>query len=142
MITDEDYKNISDRVYDVDSGKVANPVKTGDAVAAGQFQVLRAEDNTDNGMQAMSVAPVDNNGNVDYSEVVIAYAGTNQNDFKNFETDLQSIGLGSDKLSYVKTIESDISGQWIANENPINSKIKVNVFCILSLCYTISTLIL
>ena len=43
----------------------------------GQFQVLKVKDNTENGMQAMAVAPVDKNGQVDYSEVVIAYAGLN-----------------------------------------------------------------
>ena len=49
-------------------------------------------------MQAMAVAPVDKNGNVDYSHVVIAYAGTNKDDIKDIETDLQSLGLGRDKL--------------------------------------------
>lgn len=77
MVTDKDYKKIADRVYDVDSGKVANPVKKGDTVAGGKYQVLKVEDNTTNGMQAMAVAPVDKAGNVDTSQVVIAYAETN-----------------------------------------------------------------
>ena len=37
-------------------------------------------------------------GNVDYSHVVIASAGTNSSDMKDIETDLQSLGLGRDKL--------------------------------------------
>ena len=77
MVTDKDYKTIADRVYDVDSGKVDNPIKQGDTLAGGQFQVLTVKDNTENGMQAMAVAPVDKNGKADFSEVVIAYAGIN-----------------------------------------------------------------
>ncbi|MGT2928782.1 triacylglycerol lipase [Streptococcus dentasini] len=98
MVTDKDYKRIADRVYDVDSGKVANPVKKGNTVAGGKYKVLQVEDNTDNGMQAMAVAPVDKNGHVDTSQVVIAYAGTNKSDIKDIETDSQSLGLGRDKL--------------------------------------------
>ncbi|MFB1052021.1 hypothetical protein [Paraliobacillus sp. JSM ZJ581] len=41
-----------------------------------KFIILKTEDNTDNGMQAMAVAPVKND-RVDKSEIVIAYAGTN-----------------------------------------------------------------
>ena len=37
----------------------------------------KTQDNTDNGMQAMAVAPMDKDGNVDTSQVVIAYAETN-----------------------------------------------------------------
>lgn len=59
------------------SDKEYNPIKQGDTVASGQFQVLKVEDNPDNGMQAMAVAPVDKNGKADYSEVVIVYAGVN-----------------------------------------------------------------
>ena len=55
-------------------------------------------DNTSNGMQAMAVAPVDKNGNVDYSHVVIAYAGTNKDDIKDLGTDVQSLWLGREKL--------------------------------------------
>ena len=77
IATDKEYNRISKEVYLVDSEKVDNPIKQGDTVAGGQFQVLKVEDNTENGMQAMVVAPVDKNGKVDYSEVVIVYAGIN-----------------------------------------------------------------
>ena len=70
-----------------------------DNVELGKFKVIsKPVDNTSNGMQAMAVAPVDKNGNVDYSHVVIAYAGTNKDDIKDLETDAQSLGLGRDKL--------------------------------------------
>ena len=70
-----------------------------DNVELGKFKVIsKPVDNTSNGMQAMAVAPVDKSGNVDYSHVVIAYAGTNKDDIKDLGTDVQSLGLGRDKL--------------------------------------------
>ena len=99
MVTEEDYRYIVDDVYDVDSGKVSNPIQEGRLVANDRFKVISNPiDNTSNGMQTMAVAPVDKNGNVDYSHVVIAYAGTNSSDIKDFGTDVQSLWLGRDKL--------------------------------------------
>lgn len=77
MVTEKDYNELANEAYKVDSGKVSTPYKKGDTVAAGKYQVLKVEDNTTNGMQAMAVAPVDKAGNVDTSQVVIAYAETN-----------------------------------------------------------------
>ena len=99
MVTEEDYRYIVDDVYDVDSGKVSNPIQEGLLVANDRFKVIsKPIDNTSNGMQAMAVAPVDKNGNVDYSHVVIAYAGTNKDDIKDLGTDVQSLWLGREKL--------------------------------------------
>ena len=99
MITEEDYRYIVDDVYDVDSGKVSNPIQEGRLVGNDRFKVISNPiDNTANGMQTMAVASVDKNGNVDYSHVVIAYAGTNSSDIKDFGTDVQSLWLGKDKL--------------------------------------------
>ena len=99
MVTEEDYRYIVDDVYDVDSGKVSNPIQEGRLVANDRFKVISNPiDNTSNGMQAMAVAPVNKNGNVDYSHVVIAYAGTNKDDVKDLGTDVQSLWLGRDKL--------------------------------------------
>ena len=81
----------------------------------GQFQVLKVKDNTDNGMQAMAVAPIMGYDEKktpipDYSEVVIAYASTNREDFKDLGTDIQSIGLGSDELKFFNvTADSQFS---------------------------------
>ena len=78
-----------------------------DNVELGKFKVIfNPIDNTSNGMQAMTVAPVDKNGNVDYSHVAIAYAGTNKDDIKDIETDLQSLGLGRDKLQLRSSLNS------------------------------------
>ena len=99
MITEKDYRYIADDVYKVDALKVSRPYSKDDLVANDRFKVISNPiDNTSNGMQAMAVAPVDKNGNVDYSHVVIAYAGTNKDDIKDFGTDVQSLWLGRDKL--------------------------------------------
>ena len=99
-ITDKNYNDIVDGVYNVDAGKVKRPWRDDKIFKLdGQtFRVLSTKDNASNGMQAMAVAPVDKNGNVDYSHVVIAYAGTNKDDIKDLDTDVQSLGLGRDKL--------------------------------------------
>ena len=92
MVTEEDYRYIVDDVYDVDTGKVSNPIQEGRLVANDRFKVIsKPIDNTSNGMQAMAVAPVDKNGNVDDSYVVIAYAGTNRSDINDIEMDLQFV---------------------------------------------------
>ena len=99
MTTERDFRYIVDDIYAVDSLKVKVPLKEGAIVAQGKFKIIAPPvDNTSNGMQAMAVAPVDKNGNVDYSHVVIAYAGTNKDDIKDLDTDVQSLGLGRDKL--------------------------------------------
>ena len=99
MTTERDFSYIVDDVYAVDSHKVKVPLKEGAVVAQGKFKIITAPvDNTANGMQAMAVAPVDKNGNVDHSHVVISYAGTNSSDIKDLGTDVQSLGLGRDKL--------------------------------------------
>ncbi|MEX2784510.1 hypothetical protein AB3331_04900 [Streptococcus sp. H49] len=75
MVTEKNYKEIADDVYDVDSERVDAPIKKGDLVANNQFQVITDPvDNLDNGMQAMAVAPIVD-GEPDTSQIVIAYAG-------------------------------------------------------------------
>ena len=105
MTTERDFRYIVDDVYAVDSLKVKVPLKEGAIVAQGKFKIITPPvDNTSNGMQAMAVAPVDKNGNVDYSHVVIAYAGTNKDDRLDIQTDIQSIGFGDRQvLSDLKT---------------------------------------
>ena len=99
MTTERDFRYIVDDVYAVDSLKVKVPLKEGAIVAQGKFKIITPPvDNTSNGMHAMAGATVDKNGNLDYSHVVIAYAGTNSSDIKDFGTDVQSLWLGRDKL--------------------------------------------
>jgi len=106
MITDKSFNYLVDQVYEVDKNKNSTPWQAGDELRKDSqtFRVLSTKDNTSNGMQAMVVAPVDKNGNVDYSHVVIAYAGTNKDDRLDIQTDIQSIGFGDRQvLSDLKT---------------------------------------
>ena len=63
-------------------------------VANDKFKVLAVENNQNNGMQAMAVAPVDSNGEVDTSQIVIAYAGTDFSDQLDTQTDVQQVIQG------------------------------------------------
>ena len=94
--TDKDYTPEANKIYPF------NPKKRD----LGNFKVVEVIDNTSNGMQAMAVAPVDKNGNVDNSHVVIAYAGTNKDDIKDLGTDVQSLWLGRDKLQLLSGLNS------------------------------------
>ncbi|EEY80848.2 triacylglycerol lipase [Streptococcus gordonii] len=101
MITDKSFNYLVDQVYEVDKNKNSTPWKAGDELRkdSQSFRVLSAKDNTANGMQAMAVAPIDKaTGKVDYSQVVIAYAGTNFADFLDLQTDLQSVGIGDNQV--------------------------------------------
>lgn len=101
MITDKSFNYLVDQVYEIDKNKNSTPWKAGDELRkdSQSFRVLSAKDNTANGMQAMAVAPIDKaTGKVDYSQVVIAYAGTNFADFLDLQTDLQSVGIGDNQV--------------------------------------------
>ncbi|MDG3131458.1 hypothetical protein MKL26_00270 [Streptococcus suis] len=99
MLTDIQNNRLSDKSYwvelkrnDVDYHPIENMIYNydDDNPSLGQFQVLQVEDNHANGMQAMAVAPVVN-GVVDYNYITIAYAGTNFGDWKDRQTDLNSV---------------------------------------------------
>ena len=112
--TDKDYTPEANKIYPF------NPKKRD----LGNFKVVEVKDNTSNGMQAMAVAPVDKNGNVDYSHVVIAYAGTNKDDIKDLDTDVQSLGLGRDKLQSRSGLNSAkvVDSQFVTALNYVNVK--------------------
>ncbi|KXT79360.1 hypothetical protein STRDD11_02307 [Streptococcus sp. DD11] len=105
-ITDKDYRRIVTYAYEVDP--VDNPDKQlsiGENIDVNgrQFQVIDATGNsaepTDNSMQAMAVAPLDANGNVDYSQVVVSYVGTNFSDKLDVLNDIENLGFGfQDKM--------------------------------------------
>ncbi|HEL0673466.1 TPA: hypothetical protein TUW61_001881 [Streptococcus equi subsp. zooepidemicus] len=77
-ITDKQYKNLSDEVYNLDPGnKKYNPslkeeviFRTGNT----NFKILKAEDNPDNGMQVRMVGAI-KGGEVGKSHIIIVYAG-------------------------------------------------------------------
>ena len=60
-ITDKQNADLSTKVYDVASNKA----KVGEPVDEGQFKVLAVENNKNNEMQAIAVAPVDSNKKVE-----------------------------------------------------------------------------
>jgi complete genome len=73
---DSEYKYLSNSVYEVDTKKVSRSWKEGDTLEGSQsnnnFKSLKVEDNQNNGMQAMAVAPVNGRGEVDTSKITIA----------------------------------------------------------------------
>lgn len=111
MTPEQDFKILASEAYQVDVQKSGEPWITGDILEnknlSHSYEVLKVEDNTTNGMQAMAVAPV-KNGKVDTSEVVIAFAGTNPKDSLDIMTDIQTVGLGN-KVLIPKSQQIDLS---------------------------------
>lgn len=93
MVTEKDKKYLSEVVYNVGSGESDKKVAK-DAILIDKFKVLVVENNENNGMQVMAVAPIDSNGEADTSQIVIAYAGTNFKDPLDRGTDIQQIIQG------------------------------------------------
>ena len=69
-MTDKNYKKISNDVYKVDSRRY-NPLIERQVIEK-KYKILALEDNQNNGMQAMAVAPVNDRGEVDTRRIVIA----------------------------------------------------------------------
>ena len=69
-MVDREYRDLSDEVYRIDRLK-GKDIKEGDKLK-GKYKVLSLEDNQNNGMQAMAVAPVNERGEVDTRQIVIA----------------------------------------------------------------------
>ena len=66
-VTDKNYTDIANGVYNVDAGKVKRSWRKDKVFKSSRkkFRVLQVEDNHKNGMQAMAVAPLDKNSRVD-----------------------------------------------------------------------------
>lgn len=103
MLKDEVNIILSDRVYQLDSSRKdfddqlkpnANLKLQNRTAEIGNFKILKVEDNQENGMQAMAVAPIGADGQPDYSQIIITYAGTNAGDHRDRQTDLQMIIQG------------------------------------------------
>ena len=71
MLNDKNYSDLSEEVYDIDSKKMFIVKKEGELILDNKFQILSLEDNQNNGMQAMAVAPVNDRGEVDTSKIVM-----------------------------------------------------------------------
>ena len=72
-MVDKDYRDVSYFVYKIDNTvKERINIKEGKNILEEKYQVLSLEDNQNNGMQAMVVAPVNERGEVDTRRIVIA----------------------------------------------------------------------
>mgnify|MGYP000919264096 FL=1 len=72
-MVDKDYRDVSYFAYKIDNAaKERINIKEGRNILEGKYKVLSLEDNQDNGMQAMAVAPVNERGEVDTRRIVIA----------------------------------------------------------------------
>ena len=71
MLKDIDYYYLTGEVYKIDREKYGVVWKEGDKID-NKYKILALEDNQNNGMQAMAVAPVNDRGEVDTSKIVIA----------------------------------------------------------------------
>ncbi|QNQ80156.1 lipase family protein [Lactobacillus sp. PV034] len=107
LIPLRDYNILSDEVYITDPKKGSNYLINGNFHPKNISQSYRILDisrngtygphhkyGAKNGMQAMTVAPVDKKGKVDYGHITIAYAGTNTADKADVRTDLENIVAG------------------------------------------------
>ncbi|MGV3007247.1 hypothetical protein [Streptococcus pluranimalium] len=79
LITEEQYNWLAEQSYWIEENRSdvryhPEVEKTyyfdPDKPSLGQFQVLKVKDNTENGMQAMAVAPVDKNGKATCCDIV------------------------------------------------------------------------
>ena len=95
MITDRSYREFSNNAYNIEKDKKKYRVGEGLKVLEKQYKILALEDNQNNGMQAMAVAPVNARGEVDTSKIVIAYAGTRFSDSRDRDTDWQQVVKGN-----------------------------------------------
>ena len=66
MVSDKDYRELSQDIYRVDS------LKEGDLAGNNNFKILKAEDNPDNGMQVRTVGAI-KGGEVSKSHIMIVY---------------------------------------------------------------------
>lgn len=117
MISDRDYKVLANNAYEVDKEKNDNPIRENRVIEVrdsnekivNEYKVLKVHDNEiENGMQAMAVAPI-KNGKPDTSQVVIAFAGTNADDGLDILTDTQTVGLNKDTLTTSVEVPSNSS---------------------------------
>ena len=94
-MVDKDYRDVSYFAYKIDNAaKERINIKEGRNILEGKYKVLSLEDNQNNGMQAVAVAPVNARGEVDTSKIIIAYAGTRVGDRRDIDTDVQQVLLG------------------------------------------------
>lgn len=115
MLTDRQNNQLSDMVYRLDSSREDHLeiLQSGASIwipnkgqKTERYHIIKVEDNQENGMQAMAVAPIGADGQPDYSQIIITYAGTNFWDPKDLDTDAQMLVMGNTKTLDLKISES------------------------------------
>ncbi|WKB36026.1 hypothetical protein QS257_01615 [Terrilactibacillus sp. S3-3] len=82
----------------------------------GEYKIIKRLDNKDNGAQGFAVAPVDKNGNIDTSQIVIAFRSTEFPDDKlDVATDVQQVVQGEKQLK-------------VFDKNEMRGKTKISVY--------------
>ncbi len=126
MITDREFRDISDITYCVDSKYCKNFIKKEDFILENRYKVFDVENNRENGLQAMAVFPI-----IDYrldtSIIIISYGGTNIRDIKDIKTDLEILLFYTTKkifkedLSILERIEGQLESANAFYENIRNN---------------------
>ncbi|AYF99871.1 lipase family protein [Lactococcus allomyrinae] len=124
MTTPKQYSQLDNLVYKVDVSKENPPKRKGDSITvSGQkYLVLKTVDSNDpknsegydkNGFQGMAVAPITktiDGVKVDFSHTIIAYAGTNNKDAKDINTDANNVFFGSKEFGVRTGLNSSVHG--------------------------------
>ena len=110
-----EYNTFTQRVYNTDPLK-GKKYKKGQLIPGTNYKILDISRNgtygnkkqygVPNHMQAMAVAPV-KNGVVDYSQLTIAYVGTNPEDKVDLVTDVIDVADVDGTLSQTKNLMED-----------------------------------
>ena len=72
MIRDNEYKYLSEETYDIEKDKLKFRNNGELEFYSRKYKILALEDNQNNGMQAVAVAPVNDREEVDTRRIVIA----------------------------------------------------------------------
>src|SRR5699024_4022609 len=96
MTPEQDFKILASEAYQVDVQKSGEPWITGDILEnknlSHSYEVLKVEDNTTNGMQAMAVAPVKNRK---ICKTVVNRKNKNKPNTEEIQKDKHSTGNGT-----------------------------------------------
>ena len=126
MTSPKEYSEIDEQVYNVDITKVKadNLIRSNFILSAGKqkYLVLKTVDTNDsknsvgydkNGFQGMAVAPITKTPDgvkVDFSQTIVAYAGTNPADGKDLNTDANNVFFGSKEFGQRTGLNSSVHG--------------------------------
>ena len=119
--TDADYRDIDLRAYDAKNSSTLDPKKNIDAHVTTKttkttYKVIDQHENKVNGFKAYAVAPIKGK-KPDYNNVVVSFAGTDgAGSINDVLTDIETIGLGSNKYVEPKVNQNIIKvAKWTSS---------------------------